>query len=91
MRDYRWISYMSQNIPGNTSFTLGRHASLGAARNAYAEFCNAVGTDECSMTLYPFSEQNWKDAEEFKEAGCVGYPSRIIERGPLGGVRVVEA
>lgn len=84
---YRWISYVSQNIPGNLSFDLDRHASLDAARDAYREYCEAVGTDEASMSLYPYSEADWASAEEFRTTGCpFDHPSRIIERGPLGGV-----
>ena len=89
MRNYRWIMYVSQNIPGNTSFTLERVPSLLSAILEYENYCMAVGTDECSATLYAYSDDAWKDAEDFRGTGCpLDYPSRIIERGPMGGIRV---
>lgn len=84
---YRWISYTAQNIPGNVSSDLDRHPSLESARDAYRAYCRAVGTDDADMRLYPYSAEDWASAEELRDAGCpFDYPSRIIERGPLGGV-----
>jgi hypothetical protein len=89
----RWIGYTSQNIPGNQSFDLGFYMSLTEAKDAYVNFCKAVGTDECTMTLYSTvgDDVEWmvERAREFADVGCpFDYPDRIIERGPLGGVRI---
>lgn len=88
---YRWIVYVQQNIPGDLSFTLSRVSSLEAAREAIAEFSRDVGYDDCSATLYPYSEDTWREAQEFEDVGCpFDYPDRIIERGPRGGWRVAN-
>jgi hypothetical protein len=90
--NYRWIMYVQQNIPGNVSFDLVRVQSLDAARVAFGDFCRAVYSDECSATLYPYSDEDWAEAESFRDTGCpFDYPSRIIERGPMGGIKVVNA
>ncbi|MCY0941928.1 hypothetical protein [Streptomyces antarcticus] len=92
MADYRWIMYVSQNIPGNTSFDLSRHPSLESAREEFKDYCCAVYNDDCSATLYPYSPEDWEIAQDFKTSGCpFDYPSRIIERGPLGGIRTEKA
>ncbi len=89
MSEYRWIMYTSQNIPDNTSFDLTRHPSLQSARDEFEDYCAAVYTNDCSATLYPFSDENWDEALEFKNAGSpFGYPSYLIERGPMGGITV---
>jgi hypothetical protein len=89
---YRWIMYVSQNIPGNISFDLMRAASLEDAREQYRAYCEAVFSDDCSMTLYPYSEEDWAEAEDFRDTGCpFDYPSKVIERGPKGGLRVINA
>lgn len=86
---YRWIMYVSQNTPGNLSFTLERVTSLDAARFAYADYCRAVYTDECSATLYTYTDEAWAEAEDFRDTGCpFDYPDRLIERGPNGGIVV---
>ena len=84
---YRWIMYISQNIPGNTLFDLQRVTSLDAARVAFADFCRAVYSDECSATLYAYTDEGWTEAESFRDTGCpFDYPDRVIERGPMGGI-----
>ncbi len=92
----RWIAYTSQNIPGNQSFELGFHSSLVNMRNAYLEYCDAVGTDDVSMSVYyvPADERDAmiSVAKEFDGIGCpFDYPSKIVERGPRGGTRFVNA
>jgi len=89
---YRYIMYVSQNMPGNVSFDLSRVDSLDGARREYAKFCDAVGTDECSATLYAYSDDAWTSAEEFRDVGCpFDYPDYIVERGPRNGVRLSAA
>lgn len=88
---HRWIMYVSQNFPGNISFDLEQAMSLPHARAIFQDFCRAVGTDECSATLYAHTAEAWESAEEFRDTGCpFGYPDRIIERGPRGGIRVMN-
>lgn len=87
-----WISYTSQNISGNQSFELGFHTTLREAENAFREYRDGVGTDECSMTLYSTigdkDGEMVKAAKEFKNIGCpFDYPDRLIESGPEGGVK----
>lgn len=88
-----WISYTSQNIPGNQSFELGFHSSLREAETAFREYRDAVGTSECAMTLYSTigdtEGEMVKAAQEFKDVGCpFDYPDKLIESGPLGGVKI---
>lgn len=88
--NYRWIMYISQDA-FSSSFDLQRVTSLDAARVAYADYCRAVYTDECSATLYPYSDEDWETAEEYRNTGCpFDYPSKVIERGPMGGIKVTE-
>lgn len=91
-----WISYTMQNIPGNILSDVNYHHTLADARQAYIDYCDAVGTDECSMSLYyvPANEQEdmMSIARQFEDVGCpFDYPSKIVERGPRGGVKIVNA
>jgi hypothetical protein len=86
---YRWIAYTQQNIPGNPSFELSRHTSLADAVQHVADYGDAVMYDDCSATLYAYSDERWEQAQRFADAGCpFDYPDRLIERGPRGGWRV---
>lgn len=96
MSTLRWISYTSQNIPGNQSFGLGFHYNLKAAREAFTEFCDEVGSTDCSMRLYGVptgaGEEMADLAHEFREIGCpFDYPAWTVETGPRGGVRLSRA
>lgn len=87
----RWISYMSQNIPGNRSFELGFHSSLDAAKDAFATFCREVDSNDCSMSLYYAGNDQsmYNLAIEYKDIGCpFDCADKYIERGPRGGVRI---
>ena len=89
---YRWIMYVSQNIPGNQSFDLERVSSIDKARDVFTKFCDDVGYDDCSARLYAYSDERWTEAEEFHGVGCpFDYPDRIVERGPSNGVIVSKA
>lgn len=89
---YHWIVYLSQNFPGNILFDLERATSIAQVRELYADYCRAVGTDECTATVYPYSDAEWASAVEYRDSGCpFDYPSLIIERGPRGGIRVERA
>lgn len=88
MNNYRWIVYYYTPMPGETGFTLRRVTSLKAAREGLVEFEQNSGFyDGCSGSLYPYTEENWADAEEFATVGCpFDYPSLLVEHGPRGGV-----
>lgn len=88
-----WISYASQSTPGNQSFQLGFHSSLAEAKGSYEGYCDAVGTNDCHMTLYYTHKAHEgrmiETAKEFEGIGCpFDYPDKIIERGPRGGIKV---
>lgn len=94
-----WICYTSQNAFGG-SWELTFNRSLKEAVEAYKGYCEGVGTDDCTMTLYAVprkrvrsdlasAEEMIATAKEFAGVGCpFDYPDRIIERGPRGGVRI---
>lgn len=89
-----WISYTMQNIPGNTLSDVDYHQTLSEARDAYVDYCCAVGTDECSMSLYwcGGDEEMISTARQFEDIGCpFDYPSKIVERGPRGGIKLINA
>uniref|UniRef100_A0AAU3I9F0 Uncharacterized protein n=1 Tax=Streptomyces sp. NBC_01393 TaxID=2903851 RepID=A0AAU3I9F0_9ACTN len=89
---HRWIMYVSQNMPGNLSFDLHRVHSIAEARETFAAFCSAVGTDDCSASLYAYAPEDWASAEDFRTVGCpFDYPSMVIERGPRGGIVTANA
>lgn len=89
MAKYKWIMYIQQNIPGNTSFWLERAASDGQAKRLFGDYSDAVGTDDCSATLYAYDDASWASAEEFRGIGCpFDYPDRIVERGDRGGIKL---
>lgn len=95
---YRWIMYLHNPIGG---FDVQRVASLEESKAALIDYGKATGFYQNltvygdygpTGTLYPYSEENWKSAEEFRESGCpFGYPSKMVKSGPRGGVRVTNA
>lgn len=93
MKKYKWIMYLHTPMPGDTSVTLRRVTSLAQALTEVANFELATGFhDQCGAALYSYSEEGWQVAEEFATSGCpFDYPSKIIERGPKGGMKVVDA
>lgn len=93
MTNYRWIMYLYTPMPGDTSVTLRRVTSLAAAKEELKEFERNSGFyDSCSAALYGYSEENWAEAEDFATSGCpFDYPAKLIERGPRGGIKVVDA
>jgi hypothetical protein len=93
---FRWIMYLHNPLGG---FELTRVASLEESRwslSAYDEgtgFRQALQTNGeygCSGTLYPYTEEAWEEAEEFRTSGCpFDYPSYEVKNGPRGGIRVI--
>lgn len=93
MQKYRWIMYLHTPMPGNVSVNLRRVTSL---TNALLEVINFErDTDfygQCGAVLYPYSEEDWENAEEFATTGIpFDYPVKVIERGPRGGMVIVDA
>lgn len=93
MDKYRWIMYLHTPMPGDTSVTLRRVVSLDMAVVELLKFEKNSGFgDSCTATLYRYSEEEWEDAEEFATSGYpFDYPSKVIERGPRGGIKIVDA
>ena len=93
MSKYRWIMYCHTPMPGDIGVHLYRVTSLQAAKDRVLEFERNSGfRDQCGASLYPYSEEDWADAEEFATSGNpFDYPSKLIERGPRGGLRVENA
>lgn len=88
----RWIMYASQVMPGNTSFRLSCHQSLDWCKDSLAQFSREIYADDVYATLYPFTEEMWAEARKYEETGCpFDYPSKIIERGPRGALRIISA
>jgi hypothetical protein len=88
----KWIVYTHVDVPGRDVTGLMHVESLKEAVATVAEWSRGMCEDAVSARLYPFTDDAWEDAQEFKSAGCpFDYPSYVIERGPRGGLRVVEA
>lgn len=95
---YRWIMYLHNPLGG---FDVERHTTLTDTKQALIEYGRNTGFYQdlqvggqygCSGSLYPYTEQNWADALEFKTSGCpFDYPSKLVENGPRGGVRITNA
>lgn len=90
---FKYIQYLHTPMPGDISVTLRRVTSLAAARAELLEFERNSGFyDGCTSSLYAYSEEGWESAEEFATSGCpFDYPWKVIERGPRGGIRIVNA
>lgn len=98
VQPFRWIMYLYNPLGG---FEVMRVGSLVAAKAALVEYGRATGFHQdlqvsgeygCSGRLYPYTEENWGAAEEFRGMGCpFDYPSKLVQNGPRGGVRVVDA
>lgn len=93
---YRWIQYNHDPLG---SFKVVRVTSLEAAKRELLDYCEATGfyadmlmvdgTYGCNASLYPYNEEDWQGAEDFRDTGCpFGYPSKMLSIGPRGGVRV---
>jgi hypothetical protein len=91
MAKHEYIMYLSMNFPGETGFSLRRVTSLTQALCEFENFKLNSGVN-ASATLYPYSEEAWKEAEKFATVGCpFDHPSKVIENGPQGGTRIVDA
>ncbi|WAB08870.1 hypothetical protein SEA_SUCCESS_91 [Streptomyces phage Success] len=88
----RWIVYLHVDVPGRDAFTVTAVENLRDARAALEAWSRAMGEDNVSASLYPYSAEAWADAVDFRSVGCpFDYPSRVITRGMRGGFRMVSA
>jgi hypothetical protein len=87
---YRWIMYAHQPLGG---FDVFRVESIEHAKRALERYGRDTFVyEQATATLYPYTEEDWVEAEDFRETGCpFDYPSKVIERGPKGGMKVVNA
>jgi hypothetical protein len=98
MPNYRWIMYLHDPLGG---FDLERHTNLEDTKDALITYGRNTGFYQdlqtngnygCTGSLYPYTEEAWADALEFKTSGCpFDYPSKRVENGPRGGVRITNA
>lgn len=95
---FRWIMYLHDPLG---SFDVERVENLEDAKVALIEYGRATGFYQdlqtngnygCTGSLYPYSEEDWDEALRFKDVGCpFDYPSKLVENGPRGGVRITNA
>ena len=98
MEKYRWIMYL--NTPMG-DFEVIRVHNIEEAKGSLVEYgvntgfyqdLQVSGQYGCSGRLYPYTEEDWAEAEEYAEIGCpFDHPSKLVENGPRGGVRVFNA
>ncbi|MBT2609908.1 hypothetical protein J7I97_16910 [Streptomyces sp. ISL-87] len=87
----RWIVYMYRGEEFSSEFGLITAENGRKAKEALKEYVGAGTSAEASASLYPYTPEDWADAQDFKDAGCpFDYPSKLIERGARGGFRVVQ-
>lgn len=96
---YRWIMYLYQ--PMGQSFELARLRNLSEAKEALIRYGKETGFYQdlqvggqygCSGSLYPYSREDWIEAKRFEDVGNpFDYPSKLVENGPRGGVRITNA
>jgi hypothetical protein len=91
MSEYRYIVYLHQPFPG--AFDIDRCTSIADAKRKLEQYGNDTCTYElATATLYAYSDEDWAEAEEHATIGCpFDYPWKVIEWGPRGGMKVVNA
>ncbi|MFI2909481.1 hypothetical protein ACG2OD_14690 [Streptomyces sp. PDY-4] len=90
--EYRWIVYMYQPGPGGMFGEITRAQNLRDALGALETYEREVYADGCTASLYAYSPEDWITAEDYRDVGNpFDYPSKVIERGPKGGMRIVNA
>lgn len=81
----KWILYSAQDF-GTEEITV--HSSLKECEERI-RYNNSCTIDCWNGRIYPYTEENWEDAMDFKDAGCpFDYPSYLVETGVRGGVSV---
>ena len=89
---YRWIAYVWQSIPSSPSGEPARFETLDDVK-AYAEqYSRDIMSDEICGMIYPYSDEDWELAMEFAYVGSpFDYPTKVIERGKRGALRIKNA
>lgn len=92
---YRWIMYLHTPLGSFDIIRIRSQEEAKAQLIAYGENTGfhqdlqVTGDYGCTGSLYPYSEEDWEAAQEFKGSGCpFGYPSKLVRNGPRGGVRI---
>lgn len=87
----RWIAYF--HGPFSHSFDIAAYPSLYEAGQGMKEYGRNTGFhEEATAALYPYSEEDWAEAQEYAEIGCpFDYPSKLMQFGPRGGIKVENA
>lgn len=98
MAKYRYIMYMYTPTGG---FDFVQVESQKRAKEELISYSEATGFHRelqangeygCTGSLYPYSEEGWEDAWEFRSSGCpFDYPLYLVRNGPRGGVKVIPA
>lgn len=85
--NYRWIIYLHQPMGG---FDVQRVSSIEEAKSALHQWSRDVYVyEQATASLYPYSKEDWAEAKEYEEIGCpFDYPSKVMEFGPRGGIKV---
>lgn len=96
---FRWIMYL--HAPGGLGGDLKRVTSLSKAKYALVEYgrtsgyhqdLTVYGTYGPTAVLYPYSEEDWAEAERMRDVGNpFDYPTYEVTSGPRGGVKVTRA
>lgn len=86
----RWIIYLHQPMGG---FEVRRVSSIEEAKSALHQWSRDVYVyEQATASLYPYSKEDWAEAKEYEEIGCpFDYPSKVMEFGPRGGIKVTNA
>lgn len=81
----KWILYSGQDFGGEE---ITKHDSLAECRER-VKYNNSCTSSYWNGRVYPYTEENWEDAMDFKDSGCpFDYPSYLVETGVRGGVSV---
>jgi len=98
VQPYRWIMYLNNPLGGFDVQRLSSKEDAKAALIAYGEATGFYqdlqvgGQYGCSGALYPYAEEDWKEAEAMRGIGCpFDYPAYLVNNGPRGGVNITPA
>lgn len=90
MEKYRWIVYLNHPMGG---FELKLAKSIRWAKLKLEEYAKDTLTyEQASASLYAYSEEAWSEAMDYENIGCpFDHPAKVMEFGPKGGIRVINA
>lgn len=88
--EYEFIAYLHHEAWSH-SFELHRFRSEREALDYLRKQERETG-EQYSMSLYGYTTKDWWEAKGFETIGCpFDYPWKISERGPRGGLKLVNA